>query len=134
MPQPELKRDDVFHAVGFTYQDVCSRVELKLLELFETPADPLETRLVEVYFIDLFSAPNIAAFKHYGNFFTVYFYSDTAIELSEDFGLRLPPVIAKITRAEIPPWALISISMLYPAEVGAHAEKARPISVGNTHV
>ena len=77
MPQPELKPDDVFHTIGFTYQDVLSGVELQLIQLFETPAYPSESRLVEVYFVELFNAPDIAAFTHYGNFFVVYFYSDT---------------------------------------------------------
>lgn len=117
MPQPELKPDDVFHVVGFTYRDVLSGVELQLIQLFETPAHPSETRLVELYSIRLFSAPDIAAFTQYGHFLAVYFYSETAIELSKDFGLRLPPVIAKITRAEIPLWAIISVRMPYPAKV-----------------
>lgn len=117
MPQPELKPEDVFHAIGFTYQDVLSGLELRLIQLFETPASPSESRLVEVYFIELFNAPDIDAFAHYGNFMAVYFYSDTAIELVRDFGLMLPPVIATITRGEIPPWATVSIRMPYPAEV-----------------
>jgi hypothetical protein len=124
MPQPELKPEDVFHAIGFTYQDVLSRAELQLIQLFESPADPSESRLVEVYFIDLFNAPDIHAFTHYGNFFAVYFYSDTAIELSRDFGLVLPPVIATIIRGNIPPWATVSIRMLYPAGVAHHSARA----------
>jgi hypothetical protein len=40
MPQPELKPDDVFHVVGFTYRDVLAAVELQLIQLFETPHTP----------------------------------------------------------------------------------------------
>jgi hypothetical protein len=116
MPQPELKADDVFHVIGFTYQDVLSGVERQLIDLFEVPAHPSETRLVEVYFAELFSAPDIAAFTHFGNFLVVYFYSDTALALSKNVGLRLPPVIARIARAELPRWVATSISMLHPAE------------------
>jgi hypothetical protein len=122
MPQPQLKPDDVFHVTGFTYQDVLSGVELKLIQLFETPSIPSETRLVEVYFIELFSAPDMAAFTHYGHFLAVYFYNDAAIELSNDFGLRLPRVIEKITRAQIPSWAVVSIRMPYPARLTARRE------------
>lgn len=114
MPLPELKAEDVFHVIGFTSQDALSGAPLQLTQRLRTPAHPLGAKLVEVYSLDSFTAPDPAAFKLYGNYLSVYFYSDTALALSKDYSIRLPPVIAKITRAELPLGVGTSIRMPFP--------------------
>ncbi len=119
MSQPEMKDDDIFHAIGFTNKDFFSGTHMKLMQrLGIIPAQPPGAKLVEVYFLDAVSAPDPSAFKLYGDYLSVYFYSDTALALSEVYGIRLPPVIAKITRSELPLGAGISIRMPYPAGGG----------------
>jgi hypothetical protein len=114
MPQPELKDNDVFHVIGFTNQDVLSGAHLQLMQRLRVPTHPPGTEPVEVYFFDRLLMPDPAAFKPYGNYLSVYFYSDTALELSKHYGIKLPPVIAKITRTELP-WGLgTSIRIPFP--------------------
>jgi hypothetical protein len=69
-------------------------------------------KLVEVYFLDAVTAPDPAAFKLYGEYLAVYFYNDTVLALSKGYGIKLPPVIAKITRADLPLGAGTSIRRL----------------------
>ena len=98
MPQPELKGEDTFHVIGFTNQDLLSGAHMRLMQRLGGPGP----KLVEVYFLDAVTAPNPAAFKLYGEYLAVYFYNDTALALSRDYGIQLPPAIAKITRAGLP--------------------------------
>jgi hypothetical protein len=99
MTQHELNDDDVFHVLGFTNRDILSEAHMALMRKLPVRPGP---KLVEVYALDSVTAPDPAAFKLYGDYVSVYFYNDTALTLSRDFGIELPPVIAKITRANLP--------------------------------
>lgn len=102
MPHPELNDDDVFHVIGFTNQDVLSGTHHQLLRRLGIPAPASESKLLEIYFLDSVSAPDRDAFKLYGDYLCVYFFNDTALLLAQGYGIELPPVIAKTTRAKLP--------------------------------
>jgi hypothetical protein len=110
-----VNSDDVFHVIGFTSQDVLSGSHMHLMKRLGTSAPSSEAKLVEVYFLDPFIATDAAAYRLYGDYLSVYFYSDLALALSRDYGLALPPVIAKVTRAELPVGIGTSIRMPFPA-------------------
>jgi hypothetical protein len=60
--------------------------------------------LCEVYFLAPFGPDRPADFaKKYGSLdaFSVYFFNDTAIALTVEFGVRLPASVGKITRADM---------------------------------
>jgi len=117
--QPELKADDVFHVIGFTKQALLSGAEMQL-EIRLGMGTPTATgKLVEVYFLDSLIAPDPDAFRLYGDYLSVSFYSDAALALSKEYGITLPPAIATITRAELPPGVGISIKMPFPNGTGA---------------
>lgn len=60
--------------------------------------------LVEVYSFDPFESDDDEGFEQrYGkHFLTVYFYNETALTLSKQYGIQSPAVIEKTTRAELP--------------------------------
>jgi hypothetical protein len=102
MPLPPLK-GDVFHVIGFTGQDPLAGAPLELKKrLLGMPARPAGKKLVEVYFLDPLTARDPAAITEYGNYLSVFFYSDTALKLSKRFGIKLPPAIGARTREQLP--------------------------------
>ncbi len=106
MPQPELKGEDVFHVIGFTNQDILAGAQMNLMQYLVDPRPPhsVVKELAEVYFLDRFVALDDDAFEQrYGNkYLTIYFYNETALALSHHYSILLPPVIEKITRANLP--------------------------------
>jgi len=61
-------------------------------------------KVCEVYFLAPFGPERPADFaKKYGNLdaLSVYFFNDTALALTGEFGVRLPAPIGKITRADM---------------------------------
>jgi hypothetical protein len=102
MPLPQLK-GDVFHVIGFKSQDPLATAPLQLAKrLVGMPARPAGKKLVEVYYLDPLVARDLAALQLYGDYLSVYFYSDTAVKLSKRFSIKLPPVITTITREQLP--------------------------------
>jgi hypothetical protein len=102
MALPQLK-GDVFHVIGFTSQDPLAGAPPQLIKrLLGMPARPSGKKLVEIYFLDPLVARDPAALKMYGNYLSVFFYSDTALKLSKRLGIKLPPVIATTTREQLP--------------------------------
>ena len=106
MSMPELKGEDIFYVIGFTNQDVLTGAHMHLMQRLIAPVAPrlVVKKLVEVYFVDPFVASDDDDFEQrYGNKYqTVYFYNETALALSNHFGIQVPLVIGKITRAELP--------------------------------
>jgi hypothetical protein len=109
MSHPKLNDDDVFHIVGFTNQDVLSGIHHQLLRKFGISAPASGSELLEIYFLDSVSAPDPAAFELYGDYLCVYFFNDTALLSAQGYGIELPPVIAKTTRAKLPVGVGISV-------------------------
>ena len=101
MPQPQLKADDVFHVIGFTNQDVLSGAHLQVVQRLGTARRP-SGKISEVYFLDSVTAPDPDAYALYGDYLAVYFFNDTALLLSQEYGIKLPPVLSKTTRAKLP--------------------------------
>ena len=102
MPLPQL-RGDVFHVIGFKSQDPLASAPQQLAKrILGMPARPAGKKLVEVYYLDPLIAHDPAALKLYGDYLSVFFYSDTALTLSKRYGVRLPPVIATTTREKLP--------------------------------
>jgi hypothetical protein len=106
LANPEIKSEDVFHAIGFTNQDVLSGAHMALMQRLIAPkaSGTLVRKLVEVYFLDSFVGSGDGEFERlYGDkYLSVYFYNETALTLSSQYGIKLPPVIGKITRADLP--------------------------------
>jgi hypothetical protein len=120
----ELKPDDPFYAIGFTQEDILNGVNIRTLNLsgenfkamasLHTQFGPLANaaqrglvveKLIEVYFFERFSLldEDDTFEQQFGNKYQVVeYYSETALTLSRRFGIQLPPVIGKITRAELP--------------------------------
>jgi len=121
MPGFPQKGNDVFHVIGFTKQEIANGVQLRSLQL-NSEAMKLSSvmhqrfgplahaaaqgivveKLIEVYSLDAFGDSEVFE-KLYGNkYMVVEFFNDTALTLSNQFKIELPPVIGKITRAELP--------------------------------
>jgi hypothetical protein len=114
MPLPQLK-GDIFHVIGFKSQDPLATAPLQLAKrVLGMSARPAGKKLVEVYYLDPLVAPNPAALEFYGDYSSVYFYSDTALILSKRFSMKLPPVIATITREKLPPGLGTSLKTPFP--------------------
>jgi hypothetical protein len=111
MTQPKLNDDDVFHIIGFTNQDVLSGTHLRVVQRLGMPVRPSGTTLSEVYFLDSVSAPDPDAFVLYGDYLAVYFFNDAALLLAREAGIKLPPVMAKTTRAKLPTGVGTSVRM-----------------------
>ncbi len=111
MSEPELKDDDVFHVIGFKYQDVLSGAPVRLTRRLGTPA-PAGTKLAEVYFLDSFLPDDPPTFKPHEDYVSLYFYSDTALALSKEYAIKLPPVVATSVRSKLPAGLSTSIKIL----------------------
>ena len=111
MTVPELKDNDVFHVMGFKYQDVLSGAPVQLMRRLGMPA-PSGTKLVEVYFLDSSLPDDPPTFKPHEDYVSFYFYSDTALALSKEYGIKLPPVVATCARSRLPGGLSTSIKML----------------------
>ncbi len=129
MPEPQPSAGDTFHIIGFTREDILngalmrslqlSTENLKMMGALAQRLGPLSQaverglvvkRMIEVYFLDPFVAHDTEDFEQkYGKYQVVDYYNETALKLSGQFGIQLPPVIGKITRAELPD--AIGISM-----------------------
>jgi hypothetical protein len=108
MTEPELKDNDVFHVIGFKYPDVLSGAPVQLMRRLEMPG----TKLVEVYFLDSSLPDDPSTFKPHEDYVSFYFYSDTALALSKEYGIKLPPVVATCARSKLPGGLSTSIKML----------------------
>ena len=108
MPEPELKGEDVFHVIGFTSRDILGGANWRFMKRLDAPADPaarglVVRKLIEVYFLDAFVSSDDVFEQRYGDKYdTVNFYNEAALTLSNQYRIQLPPVISKITRAELP--------------------------------
>jgi hypothetical protein len=123
MPEPELKGEDVFYVIGFTGQDIVNGMQLRSMRLHDENMKMMRAlrqrlgplahasecglvvkKLIEVYFLDPFSFYDDDTFERlYGNEYQVVdFYNETAFTLSNQYHIQLPPVIRKLTRAELP--------------------------------
>ena len=122
MPELEPKPEDVFHVVGFTRQNILEGALIRSLQLstdnlnmmgalaqrFGALAHAAEQgsvvkKLIEVCFLDRFVGDDEIFEARYGNKYQVVnFYNETALALSNQFKIQLPPVIDNITRAELP--------------------------------
>jgi hypothetical protein len=108
MPEPELKGEDVFHVIGFTSRDILGGAHLRFMKRLDAPADPaprglVVRKLIEVYFLDAPVSSDDVFEQRYGDKYdTVNFYNEAAFTLSNEYRIQLPPVIGKITRAELP--------------------------------
>ncbi len=123
MPEAELKGEDVFSVIGYTSQDIlryaASRsVQLstdsrKMMTTLRQQFGPLALaaerglvvkKLIEVYFLDPFGFGDDDTFEQrYGNKYQVVeYYNDAAFTLSKQYHIDLPPVIGRLTRAELP--------------------------------
>jgi hypothetical protein len=121
MPGLQQKAEDVFHVIGFTKQEIANGVQIRSLQL-NSEAMKLSSvmhqrfgplahaaaqgivveKLIEVYSLDSFGDSE-AFEKLYGNkYMVVEFLNDTALTLSNQFKIKLPPVVGKFTKAEIP--------------------------------
>lgn len=123
MPEPQLSGEDVFYAIGFTGQNILggalfrsmqlssenSKMMAALYQRFGALAPAAERglvvkKMIEVYFLDPFAFGDDDTFeKRFGNKYQVVdFYNETAFALSNQYKIQLPPVIGKLTRAELP--------------------------------
>lgn len=136
MADQQFKADDIFHAIGFTRDDILSGALMRALQLSSdnlrwmaslaqkhgalAPAADrgvVVRKLVEVYFADPFVNHDDFRQRFSDKYQTVQFWNETAMALSNQFHIQLPPVIAKLTRTELPP--SLGTSMRF----GSYAEK-----------
>jgi hypothetical protein len=113
MTEPELKDNDVFHVKGFKYQDVLSGAPVQLMRRLGMPA-PSGTKLVEVYFLDSSIPDDPPTFKPHESYVSFYFYGDTALALSKEYGITLPPGVATCPRSKLPAGLSTSTKILVP--------------------
>jgi hypothetical protein len=114
---PDLRPDDVFYVIGFTGEDIVGGAQLRAMQLsaknlemvgiLQQPFGDLEEaakhgfvvkRMIEVYYLDFYSIESPYGRKY----LVVEYYNETAFVLSNLFEIELPPVIGKLTRAELP--------------------------------
>ncbi len=123
-----MASEDVFHIIGFTTKNILDGSQIKLTglghlvlkrneELWKqvgplvaaAQAGKVTRHIFEVYSITPFlfgSDDDIpAAIKRLGNepYTDVEFLNDAALKLCGEYSINLPPVIGKISRAELPP-------------------------------
>jgi hypothetical protein len=123
-----MASDDIFHIIGFTTQNILDDSQMKLTGLGHVvlkrneelwrqigplvaaeQAGKVTRHIFEVYSITPFvfgSGDDLpAAIKRLGNesYMDVEFLNDAALKLCSEYGIQLPRVIGKITRAELPP-------------------------------
>ena len=129
---PQPKPEDLFYEIGFTHDDILAGALIRSLQLstehlrmmgelakkygplsLAAKSGHVVKKMVEVYFVNSFVDDEAFA-KRYGNKYQlVNLYNETAFELSNKFGIPLPPAIGKITRAELPEH--LGISMQFPS-------------------
>lgn len=119
MPSP----DDVFHIIPVSHMDVMGGVlheligmsfkNLRKMGSLNAKFGPLviaekhgavTRRLCEVYFLAPFSHEEVAKFQEsHGikNAQSVYFFNGTAINLADEFGVKLPAPVGTLTREEM---------------------------------
>jgi len=121
MPEPELRSDDVFHIIGYTGQDILDGALLHSMKLSDHNLKMMDSlnqlfgslpiaarrglvvnKQIEVYFVDAFVDDGTFRKAYSKKYQTVHFYNDTAFRLSNQCQIRLPPVIKKLNRAELP--------------------------------
>jgi hypothetical protein len=141
MPEPEMKPGDIFYVIGFTNDEVANGVQMRTMNLGDQnmkamialhgQLGPLAVaaqrgvvvkKIVEVYFLDQFSFfdEDDVFEKQFGDkYIMVEYFNEPALALSKRFGIQLPPVIGKITRAELP--KPLGISMRFPSYLPAAA-------------
>jgi hypothetical protein len=129
MPGVQRKGEDVFHVLGFTRDEIANGVQLRSLQinmeamrvlgemnhrfgpLAQAAAQGLLVeKLIEVYSLDSFGDNEKFEKLYDSKYMVVEFFNDTALNLASQFNIKLPPVIGKITRAELP--QPLGISML----------------------
>jgi hypothetical protein len=134
MPEPGIRTEDVFYAIGFTRQDILNGAQirsmqlssenLKMLDVLHTQFGALAhaaergllvKKMIEVYFLNPFAFGDDDTFEQrFGvNFQVVEFFNETAYTLSNQYNIQLPPVIGKLTRTELP--KQLGISMRAPS-------------------
>jgi hypothetical protein len=106
MPELELKSDDEFHAIGFTSQDILAGTRAHLMQrLMDEPTSGVAvSKLIEIYYVEASGEADGKDFQQrYGTkYVAVYFYNQIALTLFKQYGIELPPVIGKTSRAELP--------------------------------
>jgi hypothetical protein len=120
--------DDIFHIIGFTSQNILDGSQMKLTGLGHAvlkrneelwrqvgplvaaaQAGKITRNVFEVYSITpfLFGSDDVIppAISNLGGgpYLAVEFLNDEALKLCSEYGIKLPPVLGKIKRAELPP-------------------------------
>jgi hypothetical protein len=130
-----MKSHDIFHVVGFKNADTLSGVDFRILGLSEHVMKnmaalnqrfgPLRNAIqkglvveenVEVLFLFDIMDPDGA--REYGKQFgaeysEIKFFNEAAFRLCQQYGITLPPVLATITRAELPQEQHLGTSMSF---------------------
>lgn len=109
--------------IGFTSADIANGMQIRAMQLTSenlkmmgalhaqlgalaaaANGGLLVMKPLEVYFLDSFIGLDDETFeKLYGRkYMVVDYYNEAAFDLSRQFNIKLPPVIAKLTRAELP--------------------------------
>jgi hypothetical protein len=121
-PDYQPKPDDVFHAVGYTNQDVLEGAQLRLPGLSSRvmeengklwrqlgPLVPavesgkVKREFVEVLSVHTFQGGEMPYSAPRGQSFMIIEYlSDAAFRLCHEYGIQHPPVVAKVTRGDVP--------------------------------
>ena len=117
------KPDDVFHAVGYTIRDISDDAQFRLLGLSGRvmmendklwrqlgPLVPamesgkVKREFVEVLSVSPFLGDHEMPYTGPNNemFLSIEYLSDAAFRLCREYGIQHPPVIEKVTRADIP--------------------------------
>jgi hypothetical protein len=127
-PGEGLNPSDVFHVIGYTAQTVASGSMIHLMGLSThvlksnealwkqlgplvpaTQAGKAKRQIFEIYSITPFlfdSEDHLpAAIRRLGGgpYVAVEFFNDVALNPCGEYHIQLPPVIGKVTRAELPP-------------------------------
>jgi hypothetical protein len=97
---PQVPKDeDVFYRIDFTNQDgSISKAPQQLKEKLQNVRVPLWVKLVKVYHLD----PSI------------YFYNETALQLSQAYDIDVPRERGRNTRAEMLRWVGLSAFINWP--------------------
>jgi len=122
-PDYQPKPDDVFHAVGYTNQDVLEGAQLRLLGLsirvmtdnnnlsqqlgplmFAMESGEVKREFVEVLSVDPFQGDGEMPYSppRGQSFMVIEYLSDAAFRLCREYGIPHPAVIATVTRGDIP--------------------------------
>lgn len=112
---------DIFYVIGFNREDILrggflspgnlvgeiTKASNDLHRRFGALDYAAETgvlvkRMVEVYFLDPYGEENPEFRKLFDKYQVIDFYSETAFELCQRFGITLPAVISTTTREKLP--------------------------------